>query len=359
MVDTNQHFLRPNRKSAANSVPADAYDWCAYLHSGELTPEEYDAYLTWSDNNPEGKAMVEELGAMWTKIGEVDIDNQVLKNHFRNRNSRFATAIQKFNTHWITGAGMIAATCLVLLAFTVTLHYAAPQGNLYETQRAERRVINLIDGTVVYLSAMTRIRTVYSPLDRQLFLEQGEAFFDVAHDISRPFRVKVDNGEIRALGTQFNVKWNSDEGAIVTLLTGKIRVNALEDKKELEVEILDTPGERAILTLPEINATDSDQANSNNKKTILLASVDTSNIASWRDGKLIYKGTQLADALKEISQHANHEIILDDPIVGQMPLFGVFNTGDWRGVLSALVKSYPVYAERVSEYETHLKPTTP
>jgi len=132
------------------------------------------------------------------------------------------------------------------LAYRSSRHGAAdaatgPVYNTISTPRGGQYQIVLPDGTKVWLDAGSSLRfpTTFSndhdPSRREVQLT-GEAYFDVAANPQKPFRVSVFRGEpgrggevqhVEVLGTQFNIMAYADEASIkTTLVDGAVRVGA-------------------------------------------------------------------------------------------------------------------------------------
>src|SRR3546814_5876232 len=79
------------------------------------------------------------------------------------------------------------------------------------TQKAGRRVARLPDGSTVEMSGDSAIEVRYSKGRRDIRLMRGQALFEVTHNAARPFIVKAGKGEIRALGTAFDVDLTRSE----------------------------------------------------------------------------------------------------------------------------------------------------
>lgn len=100
---------------------------------------------------------------------------------------------------------------------------------LYDIQTGVRQVKRLVlpDSSVIYLNANSRMRIPksFEPDKREVFLDEGEAYFEVAKDAQRPFSVQADVLRIRVLGTSFNVKaYSGMDDLSVTVNTGKVQV---------------------------------------------------------------------------------------------------------------------------------------
>ena len=135
-----------------------------------------------------------------------------------------------------------------------------PVGGFYQ--------LSLSDGTKVWLAATSKLRyPVHFVGDcREVYLE-GEAFFDVARDTTKPFIVKCDDFSVKALGTSFDVScYDDDEYALATLASGKIEVTLGEEKRIL------TPGEQAMIR----------------EKTLVVKEVNILPYTSWMEDRLYF-----------------------------------------------------------------------
>lgn len=152
--------------------------------------------------------------------------------------------------HW----GMQAAACvLALIALTLGLHAhtstkIVAQDNrstsvVKENLRGEKSKIGLPDGSTVYLNNNSKI-SYRSKFDskREIFL-QGEAFFEVAKDSTRPFLVHANGLLTKALGTSFNIKAPPGEPVEVGLVQGKILVSP--NYGEQHARVIDDQGGKA------------------------------------------------------------------------------------------------------------------
>ncbi|SDL97765.1 FecR family protein [Pedobacter sp. ok626] len=137
------------------------------------------------------------------------------------------------------------------------------------TSRQLKKVI-LPDNSVVHLNANSRIRIPhhFSKKDRQFYLEEGEAFFQVAKDKTRPFIIHSQQLEIRVLGTSFNIRSYKQLADIkVAVTTGKVSVS--EQGKIYGILI---PGQQ--ITYHKA------------KKTIQLSKVVPTDNDAWVNGKI-------------------------------------------------------------------------
>lgn len=158
-----------------------------------------------------------------------------------------------------------------------------PKGGQYE--------VTLPDGTKVWLNAASRLRfpVAFAVNERNVELN-GEAYFEVAKDRKKPFKVKSEHQEITVLGTHFNVNAYSDEVFTkTTLLEGSVRVNKGSSGALL------TPGQQAI----------SDAASA---VITVRKNVDLQESIAWKNGLFVFDKQDIFSIMNKISRWYDIEI---------------------------------------------------
>lgn len=154
---------------------------------------------------------------------------------------------------------------------------------LYVPRRGEYN-LTLSDGTRVFLNSDSRLiyPVAFGKEKREVIL-QGEGYFDVAKDITRPFLVRTEDMAVRVLGTSFNLKcYPGDTRVEATLVHGSVEVVGGER------EILLVPGEQACLN--------------RESGKMEKARVNTALYTSWKDGLFIFERERLEDILTILSR---------------------------------------------------------
>ena len=176
--------------------------------------------------------------------------------------------------------------------------------NTLETPRGGQYQILLPDGTKVWLNAISSIRfpTVFTGPERDVSVT-GEAYFEVAHDKSKPFKVKTRETEIEVLGTNFNVNAYEDEQSIkTTLIEGSVKVSRLltpsaaASAEEGRVSRVLVPGQQA------------DQ-NLNIKQNI-----DVQQVIAWKNGLFKFDRATIQEVTRQLSRWYNVDIIYEKEI---------------------------------------------
>lgn len=218
-----------------------------------------------------------------------------------------------------------------------------PASEVYETRKGEVRSFKLADGSMLTLNTASRVEVGLTAKRRDLRLLSGEALFAVAHDTERPFVVAAGPVKVTALGTQFGVRLQP-EGAKVVLLEGHVRVEPLTLKGLARVlpilarEEL-TPGQQLI-------------AEAQNEMAIAVA--DTERSTSWRQGRLVFRGDALEDAVAEFNRYSEHQIFIADPTLARLPVSGVFATAHPENFIAAVSGFYDLRVEQRGANVTEL-----
>ena len=151
--------------------------------------------------------------------------------------------------------------------------------------------VELCDGTKVYLNSGTTLEfpSRFDGKVRSVILK-GEAYFDVARNVSKPFVVEVDEMKVKVLGTSFNVKSYVDEpGVYTTLVEGSVAI-LRDGQPEKKIK----PGEQAYYN--------------KGVGTLSIAEVDVNEFTSWKDGLFYFKDIALEEILRIVSRWYDLEV---------------------------------------------------
>jgi len=143
----------------------------------------------------------------------------------------------------------VAAAVLIIVAgglYFLRKHTVDPLPNVVATQKGNKTNIVLPDGTKVWVNADSRLTYEQSfGQDTREVTLTGEAYFDVTHDLKRPFIVHTKNIDVRVFGTAFNVRSYADESSTqTTLLRGSVQVSL---KGRNAKKIMLSPNEKLVV----------------------------------------------------------------------------------------------------------------
>ena len=314
---------------------AEAADWLARLNRLSVTTKSLHDFWDWKGDarNAEAFARVE---ADWKALGVLEGDPDIqaaTQKALRDHPAKAPQAPRRMTL------SLAFATGLFVMGGAALWFVSGPQPT-YTTAVGEQRVVVLSDGSRVRLNTDSQIRVQYRPGERHIVLTRGEAFFEAAHDSSRPFVVAADGAQVRALGTKFDVR--RDPFAVsVTLLQGRVEVART--------------GQGAAATLaPNQQLTVTDRGMSAPR------AADAVEASSWTTGHLTFRGVPLRDAVAEVNRYSARKIVLEsaDRFAGE-PVSGVFDVGDTGAFVTAVSTVFDLQADPASEGVIRLAPRAP
>jgi transmembrane sensor len=169
------------------------------------------------------------------------------------------------------------------------------QYNEIEIPRGGEYQLTLSDGTKVWLNSETTIKfpVVFSSNSREVYLLNGEAYFDVTENKNSPFIVHTSKMDVNVLGTSFNVRAYSDEKeTTTTLVSGKVQVREADSKAEYTI----TPNEQASLTGSGMN----------------IRKVDVNRYIAWKNGRIFFEGNTLEEIFNDLGRWYDIEVDFED-----------------------------------------------
>lgn len=180
------------------------------------------------------------------------------------------------------------------------------------TKVGEVRRLPLADGSVATVNTDSRLAVLVEPDKRLVQLDAGEAWFQVAHDTTRPFIVEAGDVRVRAVGTAFSVR-KHDKGADVLVTEGAV-----------ETWVVGREQDRARIAAGAKTVVET-------KKTqiaVVQAPDDVDRALAWRNGELALNGETLGYAVAEINRYNKIQLSVDDPKLAAAPLVGYFRTNE-------------------------------
>jgi transmembrane sensor len=272
---------------------ADWEEISSYL-AGEMTVEEKEAFeqrISFSGNN---KEYFEEVKSDWEKMENLkeqkmfDTDKAwgKLYNKFEEE-GLLETKQKKFSIRRIAE---IAAVFVVGILLTTLVYFTFSNSETKGWQVAstyentEIKQVELSDGSIVYLNANSKLYypETFEGETRTIEFE-GDGFFEIAKNPTKPFIIKAKEAEIRVLGTSFNVNTKKGEDRVEVLVeTGKVQLSALK-------------GGTSEILLPE------DFGKFDNNRVTKEKNTDK-NYLSWKTRSLNFVDVEFSKTLEAIKQ---------------------------------------------------------
>ncbi len=284
-----------------------------YLN-GKASPEERELLDQFFDSYRDQHPDVKEI--------DLSIKEEILRGIQGKEDSTDEQISTYQGIYWLKVAAIIS---FVLLASYGLFNRFAPSGDEksaltfitieYKTSRGQKIDVELPDGTRVKLNSNSHLSypSKFEGDTREVEL-QGEAYFDVTHDASKPFIVHSGDASTKVLGTSFNVNANAS-AVTVTLVEGKVNVSTANGEATL------TPNQQAIITSGSTDVNTRD--------------VDVSGYTAWANNRLIFENMKLEEAFEILENWYNVDINVNDDAIKNCVITGKYENESLENVLSS------------------------
>jgi transmembrane sensor len=230
---------------------------------------------------------------------------------------------------WMSGMAAVVVAVALTLGWTA-LRSEGYVAQTYRTATGQVRNVVLPDGSVVGLNTQTELEWVGNPRDRRVRLLRGEAYFQVVHDPSRPFRILLAHSQVQVLGTRFDVYQMANGDVRVSVISGLVAVEALDnglDAAPLWSRRL-TSGQQIEYSPVGLVAD--------------IHSIVAPKVIRWRQGMLETQGEPLSDFVSDLSRYTSERIVIADPRAATQKVGGAFSVHNIDGTLDRLSRIAPV-----------------
>lgn len=275
------------------------YNIIAKKISGQSTEAEEKKYEEWLDTTPEAKDTYSEIQNIWSNvhfshenpelISQEEVSEKIWSSTFEKENNKKYKRIGGLNILKLAAIFIIFLTAPFVVLYLVDINQEEVLQVTTiskQTLPGQKSTITLQDGTIVYLNSGSKIsyKSNYNDSLRIIELE-GQAFFEVFKDKSKPFVVKCKNLEVEALGTSFDVNAYKDIPIQVSLLTGNVRVS-IPSSLGTQKELILNPGEFSIV---------------NNDGIFKSKGIfNPYEILAWKEGRLIFKDETIGEIVPKL-----------------------------------------------------------
>jgi transmembrane sensor len=231
-------------------------------------------------------------------------------------------AVHRPTRRWLLGGGIGLAAA----AASVVLAWPRLTAQRIITARGEIRRLPLADGSVAMINSDSDLRIVLASDSRNIGLDHGQAWFEVAKDRTRPFVVDAGIAQARAVGTAFSVVRGKD-GVQVAVTEGVVAVWPSESS-----------GMMTILEAGQF----ANFRTAGGAPTIGTAPGEIERALAWRNGEIALENDSLAEAVASFNRYNQKQIVLTDPGLAQEKLVGLFRLDKPENFASMLGESLDV-----------------
>ncbi len=289
------------------------------------TEEDAEILLSWLKDKKENMDLFVTLRDIWTKtslLPKNDTDTEFALQRFKYRLPQ-DTPVNNSISIWPKLWNIAAILIIIILSGVLTVKFSNERRqksfvvyNETVIPAGQKGKVTLTDGTKIVLNSGSKLRypSNFNQNTREVYL-QGEAYFEVAHNKSKPFLVHSGKMTVRVLGTSFNLKSYPGEDKIeTTLVSGLVEIFETSKNKNSVVSTL-RPNEQAIydktsgkVSIKKFGSQGLVQENtqvvqqSANQVKVLKVSPLVESIIQWKDQKLIFENETLEQMAQKLTR---------------------------------------------------------
>jgi transmembrane sensor len=312
---------------AADDATRQAACWMLELESPDLTDERLAAWQAWLSADTRNQHAFDRLQKVqeciraarqlpWPSDEEVAADSR--------RMTWSSALLQTTHRYRLALAASIAAVAIGMATWiwiAEDLRSARDESHVIRTTIGELRRVPLEDGSTLTLGGLSRIEVQFDPGRRDVRLEQGEAFFEVAKDPARPFVVHSGDIEIKAIGTAFNVR-QLGKRTVVSVSEGIVEARHGDRTARLAA------GEQMRLG----------QGDSEPEPVAMARGT----VGAWRAGQRQYRAEPLADVVADLERYSMSRIVIEDEHAARLTITATVFERDIDKWLVSLGSALPV-----------------
>jgi transmembrane sensor len=353
-------------ESQASQISMQATDWLVRLQDTDVDPEEpypdpserQNAFIKWLTRSPAHVQAFLEIMEVERRAGHPDPQRLIKIQELLDASP--ADVIQLFDSPPDGDQRSVAesaakeapawrrtvfsrkvfigvAATFLICAVAITVYLGTLPPNDYITGIGEQRTCKLRDGSVIILNTDTEVQVDYSQNIRGIRLVKGEALFMVEHDATRPFIVNAGNANVRAVGTQFNVR-RREQSTEVAVVEGIVQVSTaaatpLSTEAPEHSSPTDTPPRGRSITPAAVRLAAGEKAQVSTGGMKISASHDIEDVLSWRQRRLTFRDTRLSDVVAEFNRYNRSQIRIEGSAARDMQMTGIFDADHPQAII--------------------------
>lgn len=297
--------------------------------TGEINRDDELKLEEWIMSHPSNQQQFDDFERIWNQAERepltIDTDKawQKINKQLLTVNEPKQITLPFYKQSWFN----IAAS-LLLFAGLGTLLYIfvlnQPEFHKVTASAGEIKQLELPDGSKIWLKEYSTLsyEGELNGAQRKVTLN-GMAYFEVAKDAAHPFIVKTPNGEVKVLGTAFEIfAYGTDSVERVTVTEGKVSFTAFN-----QTEVVLTPNQEQVFT-PHLQYT--------------KLNVPSASLTSWINTKLDFNNDSLGLVADKLERYFNIKIVFENPGIKSCSFTGKFDNPQLSEVLTVISKVLPI-----------------
>jgi transmembrane sensor len=210
----------------------------------------------------------------------------------------------------------------------------------YVTDVGQRQDLTLSDGTTMLLNTGTDVDIFMTNHERNVYLNQGEAFLKVTPDPKRVFTLYTDDAYAKVLGTELDAR-KSPDGLKLAIASGTVKAGPRSVRNEPDSRPIRKATESSTSDENETQLLSAGQAATISSGKVHITGANLKAVLAWRDGRLVFTETPLVDVVEEFNRYNKTQMRVEGTHAKRTRVTGGYPTDGFDNILTfARSKSY-------------------
>lgn len=285
----------------AARVRMRAGEWLVAKSAAKAWSKEDQAALdTWLNESPAHLLAYWRLESAWTSAGRLMALRRPMRDEVGERKAGRRNRLALF----------AAAIVALAVGGSYAVYIREPAVKSYSTAIGGHETLKLTDGSTIELTTDTAIRVAVGQA-RHVWLDRGEAYFQVVHDPARPFVLQIGDQRVVDLGTEFSARRNGDLVKVAVVEGSVLVESTASDLRYVPVTL--TAGQAATATPRSIR-----------RETPTVKAIEQQ--LSWRRDLLVFDDTPLAEVAERFNRYNGKKLVIADESIAKLKVGGAFPT---------------------------------
>ena len=319
---------------SADRIEREAAAWLAQRDGGARNAQQESDFEAWLQASTAHRVAWLRLDSVWRRADKLALNADLNADRNADPHADLDPALKlaagasvRAAPRRFSGWRMAAAVALTCAAGAMAATFWRADAMLvHATALGENKTVALSEGSRITLNTATRLRTGVGAAVRQVVMERGEAYFNVAPDRARPFVIQTPRASITVLGTRFAVRI---DGAAMQVLVEEGSVRVAQDGKEVV-----------------LGANGSADLGAGRMVVSTKSQGEVHTRLGWREGRLILDQMSLGQAAAEFNRYNQRKIVVTDPALAAMGIGGSFAPTNVDGFARLLEQGFGLRVER-------------
>ena len=344
---------------------------CGYLKN-ELTEDETSRLISWLEQDKKNKRLFDEMSDLWVTARATSPDPgfDAREGFLRFREKIKSTdSLKDSKTKTFRLRTLLRYAAIFIIAFSAggSLFFFVGRNSIEPALQSVNKIVvplgskawfSLSDGTFVTLNAGSTLNVSNGyGINNRIVRLDGEGYFNIAKDTNNPFVVQTPFLNVRALGTEFNVKaYSVDKTIETTLVSGSLQIEPVKEVNQGRITVL-KPNQKVTFFKEDFVFTDEQEDKENEipartvsvKKIRTVAparlikeDIDVNPVTSWKENRWIFEQQSLAQIAVDLERKFDVRIIFESEKLKSYRFTGTILAEPIEQVLIALSMTAPI-----------------